>query len=139
MSHKLGQKMLHLEDMDQDITGPSKKVNKSHIFVKKCSWAWKIQWRWNQKWCLEDILSFLKSPRTPKNVENWARYKFCKLSIFEEVLEGKYLAKANIFQMGLTFLDSNMFLSWIGTSKPKATNLSFIFYLFWIFNHLKPI
>ena len=82
MSHKLGQKMLHLGVIDQDITGPSRKVNKSHRFAKKCSWAWKLQWRWNQKGCLEDILCFLKSPRTPKNVENWARYKLCKLSIF---------------------------------------------------------
>ena len=105
--------------------------------VKRCSWAWKLQWRWNQRGCLEDILSFLKSPRTPKNVKNWARYILSKLSIFEEVHKEKYLTKPKFLQIGLTFLDSNMFLSWIGTSKSKATNLSFIFYLFWIFNHLK--
>ena len=85
MSYKLGLEMLHLEVIDRNIIGPFKKSTKSHLFAKKCSWAWKLQWRWKQKGCLEDILSFLKSPRTPRNVKNWAGYKLCKLSIFEEV------------------------------------------------------
>ena len=110
MSHKLWLEMLHLEVMDQNIIGPSRKVNKSHLFAKKCPWAWKLQWRWNQKGCLEDILSILKIPRTPKNVKNWARYKLCKLSIFEEMHKEKYIVQAKNFQMGLKFCDLNLII-----------------------------
>ena len=130
MSHMLGQEMLHSEDMDQDITGPSRKVNKSHLFAKKSPWAWKLQWRWNQKCYLEDILSFLKSPRTPKNVENWARYKLCKLSVFEEVHEEKYLAKAKNFQMGLRSYDLNLIIKLSMITIQHATPFTLFIYLF---------
>ena len=114
------------------------KVNKkSTFFVKKCYWEWKFQLRWNQRGCLEDILSFLKSPRTPKNVKNWARYTFHKFSIFEEVHKEKYLSKSKIFQIGLVFLGLNLFLILFGTFKPSATIFVFIFLFNLDFIHLK--
>ena len=47
MSHKLWPKMHHLRVMDQNIIGPSKSQQKSHLFAKKCTWTWELQWRWN--------------------------------------------------------------------------------------------
>ena len=52
---------------------------------------------------VEDILSFLKSPRSPSKDENWASYELHKLGNFEEMHEMQSEQTWNFELVDLTF------------------------------------
>ena len=119
-----------------DIIGHFWKSTKTPFFPKLITWIWKIKMRWDQKGWLEDISSFLKSPRKPPKVQNWRSYALLKLGIFAKLPKVNYPQNFKFCQMCPFFSTWFKFASLYTRPSFSHVSIYHFYYLIWFFNEL---
>ena len=107
------------------------KVNKNTFFAK----AYNLSRVW-----LEDMSRFLKSPRTPPNVQNWRSYALLRLGIFPKLPKVNYPQNFKFCQMGPFFSTWFEFALFPTCPSFSHVSISHFCYLIWFlfeFIHFK--
>ena len=116
------------------------KINKNTFLSKLHTWAWNIKMIWDQNGWLEDIYSFLKSPRTPPKVQNWRSYALLKLDFFAKLPKVNYPQNFKFCQMGPFFFTWFEFALFPTFPSSSHVPISHFYYLIWFlfeFLHFK--